>query len=123
VIAGRVAAGALAACAVVLAALALRGDHRCSEVKADAAQIPLREAPAALVVAADRCGDPRDRVLIGTYLVGRGRLADANELARRMARSMPKDYLGWLAVWNLTRNPRALARAHELNPRGTPTPR
>lgn len=119
----RAAVATLAACAVAVAVLALRADDRCAQVKHDAAQIPLREAPTALVAAADRCGDPRDRVLIGTYLVARGRRGDADELARRMTRSIPADYLGWLAVWNLTRDPGALVRAHELNPRGTPTPR
>jgi hypothetical protein len=119
----RIAAIALAACAVVVAIVSLRGDHRCAEVKHDAAQIPLRVAPSALVVASDRCGDARDKILIATYLVARGRRSDANELARRMARSNPDDYVGWLAVWNLTRDPAALARAHALNPRGTPAPR
>jgi hypothetical protein len=118
----RLAALALAAAAVAVAVVALRGDHRCAEVKHDAAQIPLRVAPAELVVAADNCGDARDKILIATYLVARGRLSDANELARRMARSNPDDYVGWLAVWNLTRDPAALARAHALNPRGTPAP-
>jgi hypothetical protein len=119
----RIAFTALAACAVVVAIVSLRGDHRCAEVKHDAAQIPLRVAPASIVAESDRCGDARDKILIATYLVARGRLGDANEIARRMTRSNPDDYVGWLALWNLTRDPAALARAHALNPRGTPAPR
>jgi hypothetical protein len=114
---------ALAVVSGAVAIHALHADHRCGEVKADAARKPLRTSPAALVAAADRCGDPRDRVIIATFLVARGRRSDAAELARRMTKATPGDYLGWLAVWNLTRDPGALRRAHALNPRGTPAPR
>jgi hypothetical protein len=121
-IAGRVVAAALAACAVVVAILALRGDHRCSEVKADAATSPASRLTA-VAAAAGRCGDPRDRVIVALQLIGRGRRDAAAEVARRMTIDSPDDYVGWLAVWNLERDPAALRRAHELNPRGTPAPR
>jgi hypothetical protein len=90
----------LLALAVVGAAVGIqaqRADHRCAEVKATAAEVPLRQPAAVARAAADRC-------------------------ARRMTRSSPDDYLGWLVVWRLSGARQALARAHALNPRGTPAP-
>jgi hypothetical protein len=40
-----------------------------------------------------------------------------------MTRDHPQDYVGWLVVWRLSGSRGALARAHALNPRGTPAPR
>jgi hypothetical protein len=40
-----------------------------------------------------------------------------------MTESSPDDYNGWLALYRLTGERSALARAHQLNPRGTPGPR
>jgi hypothetical protein len=117
----RTGLAALAACAVVVAILALRGDHRCSEVRADAATAPASRLTA-VAAAARRCGDPRDRVIVALELIGRGRRDAAAEVARRMTIDSPDDYVGWLALWNLKREPAALRRAHELNPRGTPAP-
>jgi hypothetical protein len=74
------------------------------------------------VQAAERCGDPRDRVLVAARLAFRGQRSAAIALARRMTRSAPDDYVGWLAVWRLTGERKALVHAHELNPRGTPAP-
>ena len=119
-IAGRVAAAALAACAVVVAILALRGDHRCSEVKAQVARAPVGQLGAIADETAQRCGDPRDLALVSLAITRRGQRATALALGRRMTRAQPDDYLGWLVVWRLSGDDRAWARAHALNPRGTP---
>jgi hypothetical protein len=71
----------------------------------------------------DRCGDPRDSALATLVLTARGQRPIALDLARQMTEAHPDDYLGWFIVWRLSGDPRALARAHDLNPRGTPTPR
>jgi hypothetical protein len=118
----RAAIVALAACAVAVAIVSLRGDHRCDQVKADAQTAPAARLPA-IAAAADRCGDPRDRVVVAVRLFARKRRDLADRVARQMTVDTPDDYLGWLAVWNIERDPAALRRAHELNPRGTPTPR
>jgi hypothetical protein len=58
--------------------------------------------------------------VVALVLVAHGQRGAALDLARRMTRSSPDDYLGWLVVWRLTGARDALARAHALNPRGTP---
>ncbi|MEN3283696.1 MAG: hypothetical protein V7607_4836 [Solirubrobacteraceae bacterium] len=120
-IAGRVAAAALAACAVVVAILALRGDHRCSEVKAQVARAPAGRLAAIAEETAQRCGDPRDSAVLTVVLTARGQRATALQLARHMTRAHPDDYLGWLIVWRLSGDQRAHARAAALDPRGTPS--
>jgi hypothetical protein len=112
---GLVVAGA------VVAVHALRGDHRCAQVKSAAAHGPLTQPAAVAREAAGRCGDPRDRAVVALVLVAHGQRGAALDLARRMTRSSPDDYLGWLVVWRLTQARDALARAHALNPRGTPS--
>jgi hypothetical protein len=106
----RTLAVVLALAAVVVAAHALRADHRCADAKArvDAA------------ATADRCGDPRDSALVALALTQRGQRAAALSLARRMTRAHPDDYLGWLVTWRLSGDKHALARAQALNPRATP---
>ena len=104
----------------VVAVHALRADHRCAEVKTAAAEVPLRQPAAVARAAADRCGDPRDYVLVETLLLGRGRRDVASALARQSTIQSPNDYLGWLALGRLADDQRALARAHDLNPRGVP---
>jgi hypothetical protein len=99
---------------------ALRADHRCADIKTAAADAPLGAPTAVASAAADRCGDPRDRALVALVLTARGQRGAALDLARRMTRSSPDDYLGWLVVWRLTGARAALVRAHALNPRGTP---
>jgi hypothetical protein len=118
----RLAALALAACALVVAVLALRGDDRCAQLKADAQTAPIGQL-GAIAADVDRCGDPRDRVVVAVRELGRGRRDAAEQIARKMTVDFRDDYLGWLAVWNLERSPAALHRAHELNPRGTPATR
>ena len=102
----------LAVICVVVGVAGLRGDHRCAQARA------ALDGPR--VAAA--CGDPRDRAETAARLAGRGRIAPARQLARRMVRDSPQDYLGWLALGRLTGDGHALARAHALNPRGVPTP-
>ena len=119
--AGRVAVAALAACAVVVAILALRGDHRCSEVMAQVARAPAGRLAAIADATAQRCGDPRDSAVLAVVLTARGQRSTALQLARHMTRSHPDDYLGWLIVWRLSGDQRAHARAAALNPRGTPS--
>jgi hypothetical protein len=110
----------LAAAAVAVAIQALDADDRCAELKATASEVPLRQPAAVARAAAARCGDPRDRAVVALLLTTRGQRPAALDLARRMTRSSPDDYLGWLIVWRLSGAREALARAHALNPRGTP---
>ena len=99
---------------------ALRADHRCADVKRTASTAPAGELAALASATAERCGDPRDSAVFTLALLDRGQRATALRLARRMTRAHPDDYLGWLVVWRLSGQPAALARAHALNPRGTP---
>jgi hypothetical protein len=116
----RILALALAVVAVVVAALALRTDHRCAAVQDEAARAG-RGALAGLArEAADRCGDPRNEAWVVGVASLRGDRASATDLARRMTRSSPDDYLGWLGLYRLTGDRGALRRAHELNPRAVP---
>jgi hypothetical protein len=105
----------LIALAVVCALVAVEGQragHRCA-----AARTALDWRPVA-----DRCSDPRDRALVAARLASQGRRGPATQLARRMVRDDPQDYVGWLALGRLAADGRALARAHALNPRGVPPP-
>jgi hypothetical protein len=114
---------ALAVVGAAVAGHALHADHRCADIKATAAEVPVRQPAAVARAAADRCGDPRDRAVVTVLLLARKQRGAALDLARRMTRSNPDDYLGWLVVWRLSGARDALARAHALNPRGTPAPR
>jgi hypothetical protein len=116
----RVLLAAPAALALAVGAHALRGDHRCAQVTAAA-----RTAPGARLAAVGRdvvarCGDPRDRAVVALVLLNRGRRDLATGVARRMTATTPHDYVGWLALWRLTGDRRALEEARRLNPRGTP---
>jgi hypothetical protein len=113
---------ALAVVSVAVGAHALRADHRCADVERAASTAPVGELAALASATAERCGDPRDSVLVAARLAFRGQRSAAIALARRMTTSAPDDYLGWLAVWRLTGERQALVRAHALNPRGTPAP-
>ncbi|MEP6954600.1 MAG: hypothetical protein ABI950_11130 [Solirubrobacteraceae bacterium] len=110
----------LAAVCAVVAVTGLRSDQRCTEAGA-AVRHGISSAAAATAVA-DHCGDPRDRAVAAALLAQNGRAAPARQLARRMVRDSPQDYLGWLALGRLTGDERALARARALNPRGVPPP-
>jgi hypothetical protein len=116
----RAGSAALAACAIVVAILALRGDHRCSAVKAQVGHAPVGRLAAIADETAQRCGDPRDLALVSLAVTRRGQRTTALALGRRMTRAHPDDYLGWLVVWRLSGDDHAWARAHALNPRGTP---
>lgn len=116
----RVAALALAAAAVVVAVHALRADHRCAALQNAAGHAPRSEMATFARQAAERCGDPRNEAFVIGIAVLRGDRAAATDLARRMTRQHPDDYLGWLGVYRLTGDRGALARAHALNPRGVP---
>ena len=116
----RVPALVLAAVAVGVAALALRTDHRCAAVQDDAGRAARAELAGLAREAADRCGDPRNEAWVIGVATLRGDRAAATELARRMTRSSPDDYLGWLGLYRLTGDRSALQRAHELNPRAVP---
>ena len=116
----RVLALALAAVAVVVAVLALRTDHRCAAVQDEAGHAARGEIAGLAREAADRCGDPRNEAWVIGVASLRGDRAAATALARRMTRSSPDDYLGWLGLYRLTGDRHALQRAHELNPRAVP---
>jgi hypothetical protein len=109
---------AVAAICAFVAIHALRGDHRCK----DALAAVRAGDDAAAAAVAEHCGDPRDVAVAAAVLGGRGQRAAAAGLARHMTTASPDDYLGWLALGRLAGDDRALARAHELNPRGVPPP-
>jgi hypothetical protein len=110
----------LAVVGVAVAAHALRADHRCAQAKADALKGPTTRLVAVARATADRCGAPGDRAVVLVALLGRGRSDLAVEVAREMTETSQDDYNGWLALWQLARDRRALARAHALDPRDTP---
>lgn len=116
----RALALALAAVAVFVAVHALRADHRCAALQNDAGRAPRTQMATFAREAAERCGDPRNEAFVIGIAVLRGDRAAATDLARRMTRQHPDDYLGWLGVYRLTGDRGALARAHALNPRGVP---
>ena len=117
----RLVVASLSAVAVVVAVLALRTDHRCSDAKAKARSAPRAELATIADETAARCGDPRDSAVVTLVLTARGQRATALRLARRMTLAHPDDYLGWLIVWRLSGDRAAHARAAALNPRGTPS--
>jgi hypothetical protein len=116
----RVLALALAAAAVFVAVHALRADHRCAALQDAAGHAPRADMAVFARQAAERCGDPRNEAFVVGIAVLRGDRAAATDLARRMTRQHPDDYIGWLGVYRLTGDRDALARAHALNPRGVP---
>jgi hypothetical protein len=111
---------ALAAVAVVVAVHALRVDHRCAALQSDAIRAPRSQIATFAREVGERCGDPRNEAFVAALATLRGDRAAAAELARRMTRQRPDDYLGWLGVYRITGDRGALARAHALNPRGVP---
>jgi hypothetical protein len=113
---------ALAALAILVAAHGLRADHRCAQVRADAFKVPPRALAALADVAAERCGDPRDVAAVAVTAYGRGSRSVGVRLARRMTVANPDDNIGWVVLWRLSGDRAALARAHQLDPRGTPRP-
>jgi hypothetical protein len=116
----RLALAALAVAGAVVAIHALRVDHRCGEVKAAALRGPAGELAGLARTATDRCGAPADRAVVIVALITRHRPGLAVEVTRKMTESSPDDYNGWLVLYRLTGDRDALARAHELNPRGVP---
>jgi hypothetical protein len=118
----RVAFLVVAALCAVVGAHALRADHRCKDAQASARTAPAADLPGVARAIGDRCGDPREAVIGAVLIGGRGERAVATSLARRVATQHPDDYIGWLAVYRIGGDERALARAHELNPRAVPPP-
>jgi hypothetical protein len=111
---------ALAAVAIFVAIHALRVDHRCAALQDAAGHAPRSEMATFARQAADRCGDPRNEAFVIGIAILRGDRPAATDLARRMTRQRPDDYLGWLGLYRLTGDRAALERAHALNPRGVP---
>jgi hypothetical protein len=107
----------LAVAAVAVGASSLRTDHRCTEASRAVDHATPATAAAIAREIGDRCGDTRIRVDATAALFVRSGRPGALELARRMTRANPDDYLGWLAVWRLSGDRGALARVRELNPR------
>jgi hypothetical protein len=116
----RAVAVVLAVVAVVVAVHALRADHRCAQVQDRAGRAARARLAGLAREAADRCGDPRNEAWVIGVATLRGDRGAAIDLARRMTRSSPDDYLGWLGLYRLTGDRGVLQRAHELNPRAVP---
>jgi hypothetical protein len=115
----------LAGLAVLAAVVAIRGlhsDHDCKQLIQAVATQPRGQLPGLARQTLDRCGDPRDRVVVASVLVARRQRPDAVAVVRRMTASEPDDYLGWLVLGRTTGERAALERAHELNPRVVPRP-
>jgi hypothetical protein len=113
---------ALALVCAVVGAHALRAEHRCTQAQADARTAAPSALPGVANAIADHCGDPRQEVIGAVLIGGRGQRDVATALARRVAAQHPDDYLGWLAIYRIGGDQRALARAHALNPRAVPPP-
>ena len=111
---------ALALVCAGVGAHALRADHRCTQAQAEARTAAPAALPGVANAIADRCGDPRQQIIGAVLIGGRGRRDLATALARRVAAQHPDDYLGWLAIYRIGGDQRALARAHALNPRAVP---
>jgi hypothetical protein len=118
----RVLVVCLAVLCAAVGAHALRADHRCADAKAAARTVAHAALPGVARAIGDRCGDPRDEVIGAVLIGGRGQRGLATSLARRVAAQHPDDYIGWLAVYRIGGDERALARAHALNPRAVPPP-
>ncbi len=118
----RVACIAVAVLCAVVGARALRSDHRCEDAQASARTAPAGELADVARAIGDRCGDPREEIVGAVLIGGRGQRSVATSLARRVAAQHPDDYIGWLAVYRIGGDERALARAHALNPRAVPPP-
>jgi hypothetical protein len=110
----------LAAAAIAVGATSLRTDHRCAEAVKAVNEVPKGELMAAARTVADRCGDTLTEVRASQTLFLRGGAPPALVIARDLTREHPDDYLGWISTWRLNGDRAALARARELNPRGTP---
>ncbi|MDP9347280.1 MAG: hypothetical protein M3P44_16510 [Actinomycetota bacterium] len=110
----------LAVTCTVVAVTGLRTDRRCALARTDVLHGAVSAAAGRAV--ADRCQDPRDRAFAAALLARRGARPPALALARRMIRDSPQDYLGWLALGQLSGDEHALARARALDPRGVPAP-
>jgi hypothetical protein len=119
-VASRLALAALAVLCAVVAIRALHGDHQCSELQAEAQRAPAAQLRAVVAETIDHCGTPADRAAVAVVLIARKQSSLAVDLVRKMTRSSPDDFSGWLALYRLTGERDALARAHRLNPRGTP---
>jgi hypothetical protein len=119
----RLLAVALAVVGAVVAIQALRSNHDCARLHAEVRGAPVARLGGLARSTTDRCGAASDRAVVLVTLITRHRPRLAVEVARDMTRSSPDDYNGWLALWQLTHSRAALARAHALNPIGTPTPR
>jgi hypothetical protein len=113
---------ALALVCAGVGAHALRADHRCSRAQAAARTAAPAALPGVARAIGDRCGDPRAEVIGAVLIGGRGERRLATALARRVAIQHPEDYIGWLAIYRIGGDERALARAHALNPRAVPLP-
>lgn len=113
---------ALAAVAAVVGVQQLHHDHGCTTLVNDVAKGPAADVDGLAAQTLERCGDPRDRVVIVGTLVARRKQPEAVAVLRRMTASDPDDYLGWLVLGRLTRDRAALERAHALNPRDVPAP-
>jgi hypothetical protein len=113
---------ALALVCAGVGAHALRADHRCTQAQAAARTAEPAALPGVARTIGDRCGDPRAEVIGAVLIGGRGERGLATALARRVAAQHPEDYIGWLAIYRIGGDQRALARAHALNPRAVPPP-
>lgn len=122
---------ALAAACAAAGVLALRGDDRCASAADRALALsPATAAATAPAVARDTldaCAGAAQAVPVMVRLAGAGRRTEAVALAVGYTRRAPEDYLGWLALARLDRDPAraraALLRARALNPRGVDAPR
>lgn len=118
----------LAAVCLWVGAAAHQSDARCAHVVARATGLAPYPSDATSQRLADdsidRCRAPKQALVVAAVLRGTGNQDDALRIARALVAHAPEDYLGWLSVARLERDPQraeaALTRAKELNPRGVP---
>ena len=116
---------------VVVGIHALHDEHGCNSALSAAVRLDPRDRAGAGRVETklvDRCVHPSDKTR-GVFALGsRCHVAQAEALARQMTRAAPDDYEGWAVLTRLLEGRgrsaarAALARAHTLNPRGSPAP-
>ncbi len=122
---------AVAVLCVVFGVVTLRDDARCTDARNTVLAIGAHGGGDPLAAAKqvrDECEDTTSLVRAATLLSARRHFPEALAIARQMIHDAPQDYVGWLTYAGVAnfQHPgsarAAFARAHQLNPRGTPAP-
>jgi hypothetical protein len=123
-VAARLLVAALAAACLVVAVAARRGDDRCAALVERAQRLTPAssgaQAGAIARIATQRCSATSQVVVVGLLLEGTGHQTEGLDVARRIVREEPGDYLAWFFLATVEGGDAAakaaLARARALNP-------